>query len=386
MSGAEPAEAPVFAAVAPGRVNLIGEHTDYSGGWVLPMAIQDATTVVLREERARPEVLRVRSRTLGAEVALPWPPENEPLRPIPSGDPRFWVNYVLGPLAELRAAGVEVPALRVSIDGTVPPGAGLSSSASLEVAVLVAALARAGERWEPARVAAAAQRAEHAFPGTPCGIMDMTVSAAAREGCALLLDCRSGEIVHEPLPPSHVVAVFDTGVRHSLAAGEYASRRREVEEAARLLGIATLRDATPAMVERLPPALGRRARHVVTENARTVAAAEALRAGDAARAGALMWESHRSLRDDFQVSCAELDAVVEACRAEGAPRVAGARMTGGGFGGCAVALLSREEAPSTAARVAARVLQAGGWSPRWFITAAAAGARLIVPGAERPLP
>ena len=305
-------------AHAPGRVNLIGDHTDYTGGLVLPMAIDRRTTVEgapggdvveLRSE-AEPEVARV---------------------PLTVGDPASvepaWARYVAGVVAELRPAR----GLRGVVRSDVPLGAGLSSSAALEVAVALA-LGFDGERRA---LAALCQRAEQRASGVPCGIMDQLTAVAGVEGHALLIECDTLAVTPVRLPASLDVVVVHSGERRALAGSEYAARRADCEAAAEAIG--PLRAATLADVEAIEdPRLRRRARHVVTENARVAAFAGALAVGDAAGAGALMLESHASLRHDFDVSTAALDALV--ARLSETPGVHGARLTGAGFGGCVVAL------------------------------------------------
>ncbi|WP_421866474.1 galactokinase [Parvibaculum sp.] len=309
---------------APARVNLIGDHTDYAAGFCLPMPLRCETRVTM----ARAGSFEARS-------------EGHPAASFdPSGPPRGdWTDYVAGPLAELAEAGIEVPPVAVLVASDIPQGAGISSSAALEVAVLRAALALTGTSLRDAEVARMAQAAENNYCGVNCGILDQMASAAGRPGEALLLDCRTGEGRLVAVPPSFRFRVVHCGVARRLADGAYNERRRAVEEAAALLGIAALRDAVPSDVEGLPPSVRRRARHVVTENMRVVSAVAALEAQDVAGFGRAMSESHRSLAEDYEVSAPALDRLVTTMLAEGA---AGARLTGAGFGGCAVALLPPE--------------------------------------------
>ena len=305
------------SAWAPGRVNLIGDHTDYTGGLVLPMAVDLGTTVEL-----------VRG---GDVVELRSAHEVEPARvPLEVDDPSSvspaWARYVAGVVAEARPREGGTG----TVSSTLPIGAGLSSSAALEVAT---ALALGGD-GPPLAVAQLCQRAEQRASGVPCGIMDQLASAAGVDGHALLIDCRSLEVVPIPLPGDAVVVVVDSGQSRTLAGSAYADRRAACEAAAAIIG--PLRDATLDDVARLPDDLRPLARHVVTENGRVGDFAEALRTNDLAGAGALMYESHASLRDDFAVSTEVLDALVERLRA--VPGVLGARLTGGGFGGAVVAL------------------------------------------------
>jgi galactokinase len=324
-------------AVAPGRVNLIGEHTDYNDGYVLPMAIARAAVVVFRPRADR--ILRghavafdeTRERALDALAA-------------PGG--HDWLSYVAGVAWAFAAEGLAVPGLDVVIDGDVPLGAGLSSSAALEMAT-ARALCAAGEiAWEPVRMARLGQRAENQFVGMNCGIMDQFASAVSEEGTALLLDCRSLETRAVPVPEDAAVVVMDTGARRALAGSAYNDRRAACERVVAHLraldpSVRALRDVTPALLERgragLDPIDYRRAGHVVPESRRPVEMAKAFETGDLAAAGRLMNDSHFSLRDLYEVSCEELDLITEIARRQTA--CFGARMTGAGFGGCAVALV-----------------------------------------------
>jgi galactokinase len=385
--------APEWAAVAPGRVNLIGEHTDYNGGFVLPIAIDRVCAAVGGRgwEMGRTRVLAV---DLGEEASLDASAEpvagDGSLGTVRAGS---WISYVAGVIAQYQrlggadgdgagglAAGEE---LDIAVSSSVPLGSGLSSSAALEVAVATL-LEQAWMIEVRARTKALlCQRAEQEFAGVPCGIMDQFVSVMGRRGCALLIDCRSEETRAVPMPPESeaVVVVMDTGVRHALggAGGEYAKRRAACERAAGKLGVRLLRDADEGMVERGRAVLSdeewRCARHVVGENRRTVEAAGALERGDLAAVGRLMNESHESLRGDYRVSCAELDTVVEAAR--GAEGVFGARMTGGGFGGCAVAVVRPGALGGVVGAVAQEYRARHGCECRLFVTAACEGARAI---------
>lgn len=305
-------------ATAPGRVNLIGDHTDTTGGWCLPMAIDLATTV--RAERCGDTVeLRSSAEPDPAAVALG---VTDPA----AVDPR-WARYVAGVVAEVRPT----VGLRGTVDSTVPPGAGLSSSAALEVAVALAL----GAEGPPLQLALLCQRAEQGASRVPCGVMDQLASVAGVAGHALLIDCTTLAVEPVPMPGDVEVVAVHSGEPRRLAGSAYAERRAQVEAATALVG--PLRDASPALAEAIDdPLLRRRARHVVSENARVHAFVAALRSGDAAAAGALMVDSHASLRDDFAVSTPALDALVE--RLLATPGVLGARLTGAGFGGCAVAL------------------------------------------------
>ncbi|MBW3573580.1 MAG: galactokinase [Actinobacteria bacterium] len=305
-------------AHAPGRVNLIGDHTDYTGGLVLPMAIEWGTTVEVERGADRVE-LRSSAKQQPALIDLD---VADPAAVEPA-----WARYVAGVVAVLRprtgATG--------TVQTTLPVGAGLSSSASLEVAVALA-LGFEGTELE---LALACQEAEHLASGVPCGIMDQLASAAGVEGSALLIDCTSLVVTPVPVPDAVEVVVVDSGVSRTLAGSAYAERRAECEAAAQLLG--PLREASLADVESLEDhVLRRRARHVVSENGRVLGFAELLAAGDVAAAGALMAASHASLRDDMEVSTPALDRLVGELSTT--PGVYGARLTGAGFGGCVVAL------------------------------------------------
>ncbi len=325
-------------ATSPGRVNLIGEHTDYNDGWVLPMAIERAAVVAYRPRRDRR--LRVHAAAYGEtrEVDL------ETLSP-PGGSE--WIAYVAGVAWALADAGHAVPGLDAVIDGDVPLGAGLSSSAALEMAVARALADASGLAWDATAMARLGQRAENRYVGVNCGLMDQMASAVCREGCALLLDCRTLETESVPVPAAAAVVVMDTGARRSLATSAYNDRRAACEAAVAVLAqghpeVKALRDVdapTLAAAEgQLDPIVFRRALHVVHENRRPLRLAEALRGGDLVAAGHLMNESHESLRDLYEVSSPELNLVTGLARSH--PDCFGARMTGAGFGGCAVALVA----------------------------------------------
>lgn len=322
---------------APGRVNLIGEHTDYNDGFVLPAAIQLQTRVAIRGSSAHK--LQIRS-TLYSDAVI-----------FDLGDPhpapaKAWTDYVVGVTAVLAEEGIVLSGAELQIRSDIPPGAGLSSSAALEVAAAYALLSLSGYHPEPREVARICHRAENEFVGTRSGIMDQFASCLGRRNHAMLLDCRSLAVDYVPLPAGVVMMVCNTMVRHELASGEYNKRRSECEQGVDILsrlipGVRALRDVTPAQLESFPaefdPVIQRRCRHVVEENRRVVAAVDALTTGNLDRLGVLMIESHQSLRLDYEVSCDELDWMCEfALRA---PGVYGARMVGGGFGGCVLALV-----------------------------------------------
>jgi galactokinase len=361
---------PEIVALAPGRVNLIGEHTDYNGGYVLPMAIDRATVCAAAAAgTGRAEIISAAAGSASFDITA-----SDPAEP-------HWANYVRGVVALARRRGLVLEGLRLAIDSDVPLGAGLSSSAALEVAVLTALEGLTHTALAPAEKIQLCREAEHTFAGVPCGVMDQSVVVLARAGHALLLDCRTGTTRHAPMAdPAIGVLIVNTNVRHELASGEYARRRAECEAAARAMGVASLRDATIERIERaeLGPTLTRRSRHVVSENARTLDAADALAAQDWARMGRLMYGSHRSLCDDFEVSSAELDAVVDIARTIGEPGgVWGARMTGGGFGGCVVCLIEVSQATAIAGIVAAEYRSRMRRTATTFTTQASEGACLI---------
>jgi galactokinase len=330
---------PKYVSRAPGRVNLIGEHTDYNGGFVLPMAIDRCINVAFtpvddgRVVVDSLDMCEMMERATDESFAK-------------AGN---WRDYVSGSLEVVKEKGVKVPGMRAVMAGDVPQGAGLSSSAALEVAFVNAFLSAAGAEWKPIDVIKAAQRAENKYVGVMCGIMDQYVSVFGEADKAILLDCRS--LTHRLVPVKHEevsIVVLDTGVKHNLGAGPYNERRASCEEAATMiLGHSSLlRDVTTQVLEANKSKLGekryKRARHVITENERTGRAVKALEKGDYTLFGALMYASHNSLRNDFEVSCEELDVMVNTARAFFGKHPGtgyGARMTGGGFGGCTVNLV-----------------------------------------------
>jgi galactokinase len=316
---------------APGRVNLIGEHTDYNEGFVLPVAI-DRTVAVAA---AMGEGKRVRVYSADFDARDEWPVDS----PRRTGR-REWRDYVRGVAWALQEDGYGLRGADLTVAGDVALGAGLSSSAALEVAVRGALCAVAGIEVEPQRLALLCQKAENRFVGVQCGVMDQLAAVCSRAGHALLLDCRSLEMEHVLLPENVAIVVVDSKVPRRLGDTAYNQRRKECAAAAQALGVKSLRDATEEHIERLADPLRRRERHVTSENQRVREAADALRVNDVTRVGALMFESHASLRDDFEVSTPELDMLIElASRSEG---VNGARLTGAGFGGCTVNLVDRD--------------------------------------------
>ena len=321
---------------APGRVNIIGEHTDYNDGFVLPCAIAYDTCVFASSRPDR--MVTVRSR-FGEPAVFD-------LDRLALERRGAWSDYVRGMLIELLHAAIELPGADLRVTATVPLGAGLSSSASFEVAVGLAMLAVAGAQMQPIELARLAQRAEIEHVGTRCGIMDQFTVLFAKAGYAMFLDTRTLDFDLIAIPDDLAIVICNTMVKHDLASSQYNQRRAECERAAHLLGVRALRDVTLEELaqarSRLTPELFARARHVVSENDRVVAAAAAMREGDLKRVGELLYASHESLRTDYAVSCPELDAMVEIAKTHSA--TIGARMTGGGFGGCTVNLVHAESA------------------------------------------
>ncbi len=364
---------------APGRVNLIGEHTDYNDGFVLPFAIEQQTFVAARISTGRGSGER---QVRVASLQKPEDAVSVALDDVRPGEPGGWSSYVFGVLWALREDGHALGGIDLLVDGHVPLGSGLSSSASLECSTALALNELFGLSVAPDRLALLAQRAENDFVGAPTGPMDQRASMLCTEGHALLLDNRSMETEQVPLDAAAdglALVLVDTGVHHAHADGAYGERRRSCELAGQRLGVKALRDVEAAGLDEAlarldDDELRRRVRHVVTENARTEATAAALRRGDWAGVGRLMTESHLSMRDDYEISCAELDVVVETALEQGA---LGARMTGGGFGGCAVMLARADEVDGLTAAVEGAYAEAGYRPPTWFTTAPGPGARRV---------
>ena len=327
---------PDFVSRAPGRVNLIGEHTDYNEGFTLPMALPFDTAIVWGSNGDPDGPVTVDSAGFGS---LTIDPAADPAA-VPS-----WALHIAGVIALLREHDVATGGWQATIDTDIPTGASLSSSAALEVALITGLLHRAGQIWSAIDIARLGQRVENEVVGLPSGIMDQFISAGAVVGHASLMDCRASTLTPTPLPADTAVAILDTKTRRVLAEAAYGDRRASCERAAAELGVPALRDATVDQVATLTDAIDRRrAHHIVTENLRTLAAVDAMRRDDAPELGRLMSESHTSLRDDFEVSGPGLDAIVDI--AHDAPGCYGARMTGGGFAGCAVALVDQRVAES----------------------------------------
>ena len=359
---------------APGRVNLIGEHTDYNDGFVLPLALEQGVAAAARP--AAEPVLRVHSAQLGATVEVP-------LSAIGPGVPAGWAGYVAGVAWALREDGHDVPGLDVVVDGDIPVGAGLSSSAALECAVAVAWNDLGGLGLPRDALAAAARRAENDVVGAPTGVMDQMASLHGRAGHLVFLDTRSLAVEPVPFdPPSAGLAllVIDSKAPHALVDGEYAERRRSCEQAVEILGVRALRDVS---LDDLDAALGRldddllrrRVRHIVTENARVLEVVGALRSGaDPRTIGPVLTASHASMRDDFEITVPEIDTAVTAALDAGAH---GARMTGGGFGGCVLALVEADAVEPVVRAVEAAYAAAGFHPPVAFVAMAADGARRL---------
>jgi galactokinase len=347
---------------APGRVNLIGEHTDYNDGFVLPFALPQRT-VVAACRLDSPEW------TVWSEQA------DERISFDLSEHVSGWGAYVAGVVWALREAGFDVPGARIAITSDVPLGAGLSSSAALESAVLTALADLGGLDLPVDERPALAQRAENDYAGMPCGIMDQSASIRCREGHALFLDCRTLEVEHIPFDVAAAglaVLVIDTKAPHRHVTGEYAARRTTCEEAARVLGVPALRDATLSMAAKLTdPVQRRRVRHVVTEDQRVLDTVALLREGQLREIGPLMTASHASMRDDFEITVPEVDVAVEAALSAGAY---GARMTGGGFGGCVLALIDADATDKVAAAVSAAYAARGYTAPEPFVAVPGPGA------------
>ena len=368
--------APRWIAAAPGRVNVIGEHTDYNDGFVLPMAIEYYTIMAADKPVDGKNVITFRS-TSQPDAALV-----DLSAPVKPGTPK-WGNYPRGVVAGFLARGVNPGGLDVLLHSTVPLGSGLSSSAALEVCTATLIEAVTGKTIDPVEKALLAQKAEHDFANVPCGIMDQFISALGREGHLLLLDCRTRKTELVPMSdPSVALLVINTNVKHELGSGEYAKRRAECEEAAKIIGVKSLRDATPDQLEKakgkMSEVVYRRARHVIGEIERTVHAAEGIRASNWPTVGQLMYASHYALRDDYEVSCKELDVVVEIAEDIGYKGgVYGCRMTGGGFGGCCVALVKADCMDAITKKIAADYKTKTGIEAAIFASRPAAGATII---------
>jgi len=361
---------PEFIVRAPGRVNLIGEHTDYNDGFVLPMAIDRAVWIAL-SPRADSQV-RVRSLDLEVDSAFD-------LHSLTKGE--GWAEYIKGVAYELQKTGCELKGFNAVMTGNVPRGAGLSSSAAVELATARAFSAISGFPWDEAKMAAISQKAENEWVGVNCGIMDQMASAASRAGYALFLDCRTLEYQHAPLPENTSVVILDTSTRRGLVDSAYNERRSQCEAAARWFGVKALRDVSvdefeqKVKMEKLDETVMRRARHIVTENARVLEAVNVMKAGNIKRLGELFNASHDSLRDDFEVTNEALNQIVECAREQSSCH--GARMTGAGFGGCAVALVQEENVQGFTRAVSAAYKQKSGLDASIYVCKASEGAGIV---------
>jgi galactokinase len=369
-------EEPAGVVRAPGRVNLIGEHTDYNDGFVLPMAIQKGTWIAFAPSNDRSVTLF--SHNFNEKKVF----DLDALENTKEG----WIEYAKGVAWALREAGHAVNGWRGVVSSNIPLGSGLSSSAALEMGVARVFTAVGGYDLDASRLARIGQTAENQWVGMNCGIMDQLSSAAGKQGHAILIDCRSLAIEPVPLPPGFSIVIMDTGTRRRLVDSAYNERRAMCEAGARFFGKKALRDVTPqefADRERMmEKTMRKRCKHVITENARTAEAAEVLRAGKADRFGQLMNQSHESLRLDFEVSSPALDTMVEIARRQ--PGCRGARMTGAGFGGCAVALVARDAASNFIETVQAQYHRHTKNSPSLFATQATDGVGLVGASAAHP--
>ncbi|MDR3181589.1 MAG: galactokinase [Planctomycetaceae bacterium] len=365
---------PEWITAAPGRVNLIGEHTDYNDGFVFPMAIERYTVIAAGKSSSAESTVFSVNQNAGKTVFI-----DGSAKPA---DTVTWSDYVQGTLQNCVENGAKLQPFNAVINSNVPLGGGLSSSASLEVATATLAEVIAGHRFDPVQKALLCQKAEHEYAKMPCGIMDQFISALGQKGCAMLLDCRSRVPKMVPLDdPSVAVLIVNSNVKHELTGSEYPDRRRQCEKAAKLLGVPFLRDAAMPQLESAKPVFDkepdggvcyRRAKHVITENDRTVFAAEALSGKDWKTAGRLMCESHISMRDDFEITVSEIDTLVDiACRLDG---VFGSRMTGGGFGGCTVSLIESDKEAEITAAIGREYETRTGIKATIFATTAAQGA------------
>ncbi len=362
-------EAPTLVVRAPGRVNLIGEHTDYNDGYVMPLAIDRAVWIAARPRSDNYMTLYSMDFDQVAEISLTEIVKRENL----------WVEYVQGVAWALQEDGRTLKGWNGVIAGDVPIGAGLSSSAAIELASARTFCAVADIEWNAPEMAKLCQHVENEWLGVKTGIMDQMISATGVAGHAVLIDCRWLHLDPVPLPPNTAVVVLDTATRRELVTSAYNERREQCETAARFFNVPALRDVTPEQVEAvrdlLDDVIYRRARHIVTENQRTLDAAYAMRVGDAAALGRLMNASHASLRDDYEVSSDALNLIVDCAHEHDA--CIGARMTGGGFGGCAVALVKAESTGDFVAKVAACYQQRSGLTPAVYVCQATDGAKII---------
>lgn len=362
--------APDTLVRAPGRVNIIGEHTDYNDGFVLPCAINFET--VIAAARRSDDIVRA----LAVDGQMSEFQANQPIRKSAAS----WSDYVRGAVDILREQGFDLGGADLVIGGDIPQGAGLSSSASLLVGIIATFADLFGLPINPTKIAVLAQRAENEFVGVNVGIMDQLISARGMAGHALLIDCRDLSINPIKIPADTAIMIVNSGIRRGLVESAYNERRRQCATAAQLLDVRSLRDLSPTRLEagwkRLDDVVYRRARHVVTENERVLEACEALRSNDLAKLGKLMAASHASMRDDFEITVPRLDALVDLLNKVIAGN-GGARMTGGGFGGCVVAVLERDEAQRVRDAVLAGYETPDGSAPEIYLCTAEAGVSII---------
>lgn len=359
---------PTHLVRAPGRVNLIGEHTDYNDGFVLPMAIDRAIYIALRPRTD--DTVQVMSLDMGETAVFH-------MHTL-TFEKDHWSEYVKGVTAVLQEEGYTLNGWDGAMQGNVPKGSGLSSSAALELAITRALTANQPDQWQASQMALLSQKAENEWVGVNCGIMDQMISASGQAGKALLIDCRTLESELVPLPPQTRVIIMDTATRRGLVDSAYNERRQQCEEAATFFNVDKLRDVSltqfEAKAEGLPPLTRQRAQHVITENARTQQAALAMKNGDATQLGQLMNQSHLSLRDDFEVSSDALNQMVEIAQAQ--TGCYGARMTGAGFGGCAVALVDEMYAETFTQQVSEQYEQATNLKPALYVCQPTDGAMI----------
>jgi len=369
-------QSPRWVVRAPGRVNLIGEHTDYNDGFVLPLAIDRAIWIALRPRDDRRVVVHSvdfdQSRDFSLDELI-----DEAGKPRNQGD--GWIEYVKAMAWSLQDAGHDLTGWEGVVEGDVPVGAGLSSSAALEIATARAFTAAGALDWDSAGMARLGQRAENLWIGVNCGIMDQLISAAGRAGHALLIDCRSLRTRPVPFPPGVAVVILDTATRRGLVDSAYNERRAQCEAAARFFDVPALRDVELDVFERLASGLDEpaqsRALHVITENSRTLQAVDAMERGELCALGVLMRKSHASLRDDYEVSSDALDAMVESAQAH--PACYGARMTGAGFGGCAVAIVEAQAGDDFSQTVAADYQRKTAHTPAVYVCQPSNGAEVF---------
>ncbi len=361
---------PVLSVQAPGRVNLIGEHTDYNDGFVLPCAI-DYHTVISGASRDDTRIRVVAVDFAGEQDEFKL---DEPI--LPRAD-HLWANYVRGVVKHLLEAGHSFAGADLAISGNVPQGAGLSSSASLEVATGQFFKSLNGLNITPTELAQIGQRAENRFVGCNCGIMDQLISAQGQAGHALLIDCRSLTTQAIAMPPDIAVVIINSNVQRGLVGSEYNTRRQQCEEAARFFAVKALRDVDlPTFEARHPgldPVVARRARHIITDSQRAIDLSAALKTGDLARIGQLMADSHASMRDDFEITVPPVDALVRIVK-EVLGDAGGVRMTGGGFGGCVVALMPQDRVAAVREAVTSGYRAASGLDASIYVCHATAGA------------